>query len=171
MPSLTALPDGSVDRGTATAAGVAAASAAAFGATAFYSKGLVRTSVEHMQPTLIPSFAIAAVLAAGPAVAATRPPMEAPVDEALRFFKQWREWRSACAGGSGIERVGRKASGSSLDGVDWKQRPNVFFGIVVGARDAPSWTLLSLRTATASPGALTTSRPIVSARQPIPPSA
>lgn len=84
MPSLTALPDGSVDRGTAAAAGVAAASAAAFGATAFYSKGLVRTSVEHMQPTLIPSFAIAAVLAAGPAVAATRPPMEAPLDEALR---------------------------------------------------------------------------------------
>lgn len=92
---------------------------------AFYSKGLVRTSVEHMQPALIPSFAIAALLAAGPAVhgatrlaagvlgvallgtaasavdtrwpqrfdampwpgskvAATRPPMEAPVDEALR---------------------------------------------------------------------------------------
>lgn len=39
------------------------------------------------------------------------------------FFKQWGEWGPTSAVPNGVERVGRKVSGSALDGVDWKQFP------------------------------------------------
>lgn len=39
------------------------------------------------------------------------------------FFKQWGEWGPTGVVPNGVERVGRKASGATLDGIEWRQFP------------------------------------------------